>query len=1088
MTRIHSTKATIAAVATVAALLATPILGISPASADAGPPPGSAIPENLYSIAGFDNESPAYPAPPSLDGTAKGAIDSDVSTEWTSLNTPAPHWLSVDLGASYTVTGIQYSVKKQGNGPIKDYKVFATNDPAVAGSPTGDWGAAVATGTFTQPASNAAQQPVTFSAPVKARYIKLEGDSTINGANFVAISEIQAFTSDDVPPAGAAIPAAGYTVAGADSQATGGAAKNAFDGDTGTAWTSNNSALPHWLAVDLGASYPVTGVQYSAKKQTDGPIKDYKVFATNNAAIAQSATGDWGTAVTTGTFMQPASDAAVQSVSFAKPVTARYIKLEADTTISGANTASVSEFRAYANGPAITPPPYSVNVKSKGPWDNPDDTSASPFIDKDGKFYYESAHSLYGASDSRTWTFFTGNTMDDATASDTINNAVNPNDPTDKNNDTTARCNNSPTGKTATKAPAGSGYAQPNYCDLTQMWVDPDTGNWYGLVHNEFTPQPFGDGLHYDAIDYAVSTDQGKTWTIKSQVVTTPYSTVRGDTATFPQSTFDYGDGDPRLFADTASGYFYMYYGSRIVNKGGSWAAFYEHVARAPISGKMAPGTWSKWYNGTWSQPGLGGKESNVVPVDASNANGYTPVEKEYNPNNPGSVASQVAAGTMPATSPLFVMDITYNAYLGLYIGEPQVPDQSGNAPQQYYATKDLATQKWTLLGDTGSYTTASWYRWFLDPANATNSNIVGKDFRSYCSFGCSNGSSSEYVNVSIEPNNTVPASVIDTSKNYSIASGANRTLAQANGSTATTLTDGATYSDAAAWTFASNGDGSYTIANVGTGDLLGVGNTTAGRAWAAPLQVTPAATPSQAAQQWFVIPGATEAGVATGDFKLVNRYSGQVIALTAGADHGQTAPVRSWDATTATPAAKVLAAAATVASGDGGSAKAQTLALKEAVAVEPTETATATPTDTASPTASATATDSPTATETPTATDSPTATATATDSPTATETPTATDSPTATGTGTASPTASASAMPTGTATSPATSKPAVSSSTQSSSSAAAVVPTAADNTPGNDLAYTGAPVMLPIGGAALALIALGGVMLRRRKAAASHS
>jgi len=58
----------------------------------------------------------------------------------------------------------------------------------------------------------------------------------------------------------------------------------------------------------------------------------------------------------------------------------------------------------------------------------------------------------------------------------------------------------------------------------------------------------------------------------------------------------------------------------------------------------------------------------------------------------------------------------------------------------------------------------------------------------------------------------------------------------------------------------------------------------------------------------------------------------------------------------------------------------------------------------------------------------------------------------------------------------------------QSSSSAAAVVPTAAANTPGNDLAYTGAPVMLPIGGAALALIALGGVMLRRRKAAASHS
>lgn len=1056
MTRIHSTKAsfaTFAAVATVAALLATPILGISPANADAGPPPGTAIPENLYSIAGFDNESPAYPAPPSLDGTAKGAIDSDVTTEWTSLNTPAPHWLSVDLGASYTVTGIQYSVKKQGNGPIKDYKVFATNDAAVAGSPTGDWGAAVATGTFTQPTSSSAQQPVTFSAPVKARYIKLEADSTINGANFAAISEIQAYTSDDVPPAGAAIPATGYAVAGADSQGPGGAAKNAFDGDTGTAWTSLASAMPHWLAIDLGASYPVTGVQYSAKNQADGPIKDFKVFATNNAAIAQSATGDWGTAVTSGTFTKTATDASVQSVSFAKPVTARYLKLEADTTVSGTTVASVSEIRAFANGPAITPPPYSVNVGSKGPWSNPDDTSASTFIDKDGKFFYESAHALYGASDPREWTFYTGNNLDDATADSAVNDAVNPNDPTDKNSDTTARCNNSPTGKTATNAPAGSGYAQRNYCDLTQMWVDPDTGDWYGLVHNEFTPQPFNDGLHYDAIDYAVSSDQGKTWNIKSQVVTTPYSTVRGDTATFPESTFDYGDGDPRLFADTASGYFYMYYGSRIVNKGGSWAAFYEHVARAPISAKMAPGSWSKWYDGAWSQPGLGGKESNMVPVDASNANGYTPVEKEYNPKNPGTVAAQVAAGTMPATSPLFVMDITYNAYLGLYIGEPQVPDQSGNAPQQYYATKDLATQKWTLLGDTGSYTTASWYRWFLDPANATNSNIVGKDFRSYCSFGCSNGSSSEYVNVSIEPNNTDPAAAIDTSKNYSIASGANRTLAQAVGSAATTLTDGATYSDAAAWKFASNGDGSYTIANVGSGDLLGVQNAVAGRAWAAPLQVAPAATPSQAAQQWFVIPGTTEAGAATGDFRLVNRYSGQVIALTADADHGQTAPVRSWDAATVAPAAKALAATAAVASGDGGNVKAQTLALKEAVPTEPTETPTATPTDTATPTA--TATDSPTATETPSAP------ATASVPPTGSATPTAT--------------------------SPASSKPAASSSTQASSSAA-VGPTAADNNKGGELASTGAPVMLPIGAAALVLITLGGVMLRRRKAAASHS
>lgn len=123
------------------------------------------------------------------------------------------------------------------------------------------------------------------------------------------------------------------------------------------------------------------------------------------------------------------------------------------------------------------------------------------------------------------------------------------------------------------------------------MWVDPDTGDWYGLVHNEFTPQPFGDGLHFDAIDYAVSTDRGRTWTIQDHVITSPFSTVRGDTAAFPNQTYDYGDGDQRLFVDTASGYFYVYYGSRIVDKKGGWKAFYEHVARAPIAQRMAPGS-----------------------------------------------------------------------------------------------------------------------------------------------------------------------------------------------------------------------------------------------------------------------------------------------------------------------------------------------------------------------------------------------------------------------------------------------------------------------------------------------------------------
>ncbi|AKU19250.1 ricin B lectin [Luteipulveratus mongoliensis] len=542
---------------------------------------------------------------------------------------------------------------------------------------------------------------------------------------------------------------------------------------------------------------------------------------------------------------------------------------------------------------------YTVTVDSKGSWTDPDDTPANSYIDKDGTYYYQQAHALYGANDQRRWTFYTGTNFDTAKRSSAISDAVNPANSDDKNNETTWRCNNSPTGKEATNPPAGSGYSQKNFCDLSSVWVDPDTGNGYGLVHNEFTPQPFGDGLHYDAIDYAVSADQGKTWTIKDHVITSPYSTKRGDNAAFPQKTYDYGDGDQRLYVDTASGYFYAFYGSRIVDKGGSWKAFYSHVARAPISGKMAPGSWKKWYDGAWVEPGTGGKESNMTPVASAGDTGYTPADKEYSPASTGTVTEQVAAGKTPPTSPLFVMDITYNAYLGLYIGEPQAVDQSGNAPQQIYATDNLATQKWKLIGDTGSHTNASWYRWFLDSANKTSSTIVGKNFRSYCSFGCSGDSSSEYVNLTI--GSSAPAAPVDQAKTYKIANGGGRALAQVSGSSATTSL-ASTESGQNSWKFTSNGDGSYRIANTATGKLLGVDSSAVkARAWGAKPTVTAlAGNGPSVGQQWFVIPGTSSTnGSGTGTYRLVNRYSGLVLGLSGTSGRlAETTPGRSWTST----------------------------------------------------------------------------------------------------------------------------------------------------------------------------------------------
>ncbi|MEU6763931.1 RICIN domain-containing protein [Streptomyces sp. NPDC046853] len=602
------------------------------------------------------------------------------------------------------------------------------------------------------------------------------------------------------------------------------------------------------------------------------------------------------------------------------------------TRIAGALAATAAVLAGtLAAAPASDPasasaraPSYGVSVGDKGAWTNPDDTPASTYIDKDGTFHYQSAHALYAANDPRKWTFYTGKDFDAATRDAKLSDAVNPANAKDRNDDTTWRCNNSPTGREATNAPDTAHYAQKNYCDLLGVWVDPDTGDWYGLVHNEFTPEPFGDGLHYDAIDYAVSTNQGKTWDIKDHVLTSPYSTKRGDDAAFPNDLYHYGNGDPRLFVDTASGYFYVYYNSRAIPKGGVPGGWTDgsraHVARAPMSAKMAPGSWKKWYDGTWSQPGVGGMESNMEPVDAHNGTGYTPVADDYDPANDGTVKEQQDAGELPAKSDLLTMNIAYNAYLGLYVGQPEAITQDSKEPQRFYVTDNLATQKWKLIGDSGDYKSGSWYRWMLDSVNKTGSTVVGKNFRSYCSFQCSDGKDGEYYDTTLTTSE--PAAPVKADTAYTIGNGTGRVLSQTAGSQNTTSLPAGDTGARSRWVFTPGGDGSYRISNAATGKLIGVDSTkNAGRAWAAKMTVTsaPGGKPT-VGQQWFVIPGSTADGKPTGTFRLVNRYSGLVLGMSDAPDRlTETTPTRAWTDTGQNPV------------GDGRSAAEQTLTLKTA-------------------------------------------------------------------------------------------------------------------------------------------------------------
>lgn len=578
------------------------------------------------------------------------------------------------------------------------------------------------------------------------------------------------------------------------------------------------------------------------------------------------------------------------------PVTVSAVAIAAITALSAVVAVPPAAVATPGLPPAVS---YTVTAGSTGYNYVQADSPAGVYIDKDGTFYSQQSTALYWLSGARYWRFSTGTDLDSVKAAP-INSSVNPANSQDRNDDTTYRCNHSPTGVDATAA-AAKGYPHPNYCDLIGTWVDPDTGDWVGLVHNEFTGAPFNsDGMHYDSIDYAVSTDQGAVWTIVGHALTSPYSTARGDTAAFPNETYYFGDGDQRLFVDIASGYFYVYYSSMVINKTSGYIR-HEHVARAPISGKMATGTWQKWYGGAWAEPGVGGKESNLVSVQSAADTGHTPIGEEYNPANPGKTAAQIANGTMPDESDLLYMSVTYDAYLGLYIAEAKPKDTTDQLklPIPIYATDNLSTQKWFKIGDTGSVRYGSmWYHWFLDAKNKTGNSIVGKTFREYCDFHCPNDWA-EWREYTVD--SSAPAAVVDPTVSYQIASGSGRTLAQIAGSSNSTSLTGATRSALASWSFHPLGDGAYSIINESSGDALGVSDTVAARAWGTAPVVTPDNSAAAVGQQWFIVPVRTASNsVVSGAFRIVNRHSGLVLGM-SGANPVETTPPRAWTDTSGT-------------------------------------------------------------------------------------------------------------------------------------------------------------------------------------------
>jgi hypothetical protein len=107
----------------------------------------------------------------------------------------------------------------------------------------------------------------------------------------------------------------------------------------------------------------------------------------------------------------------------------------------------------------------------------------------------------------------------------------------------------------------------------------------------------------YDVIALARSTDGGMSWVRKGVVIT----------GTDPKSSSQPLSGQPGVPESgsiVANGFIYTFFPYISNDNGG---VSHIQVARSPVDSDGAAGTWTKYHNGSWSQPGILGLASDIV-------------------------------------------------------------------------------------------------------------------------------------------------------------------------------------------------------------------------------------------------------------------------------------------------------------------------------------------------------------------------------------------------------------------------------------------------------------------------------------------
>ena len=153
------------------------------------------------------------------------------------------------------------------------------------------------------------------------------------------------------------------------------------------------------------------------------------------------------------------------------------------------------------------------------------------------------------------------------------------------------------------------------------MWYDEAGKKLYAAMHCETPGYPTIEAPNADSatinrqIHLASSLDKGLSWKYEGPLLTRDDpDKPRMAGSDFSGLFWNGGDGDFNLCVDSRGGYIYLFTNHYVWPKPGvARHCFVRHrVARCAIADKMAPGKWRWFYNGGWTEPGLGGKASYV--------------------------------------------------------------------------------------------------------------------------------------------------------------------------------------------------------------------------------------------------------------------------------------------------------------------------------------------------------------------------------------------------------------------------------------------------------------------------------------------